>query len=153
MSGIGEIRIGMKEAEVKKLTGQAFTLKHFNTKGDESYNDTARLTWKGIDMDVVFQRSYSDEKKFFITVSEVRSSSPVLKTKSGIGIGDDKLKIITTYEGYLMHIAPEYEADLSTKSKTRSTVWLFGDSTGNVIIFYLTNNKITGFSVIVYEGC
>ena len=86
-------------------------------------------------------------------VYEVRSSSPQLKTKSGIGIGDDKLKIVSTYSDYLIHIMPEYENNYTVKSKTRSTVWLYGDESGKVIIFYLTNNKVTGFAVMYNEGC
>ena len=74
-----------------------------------------------------------------------------MKTRSGIGIGDDKYKIISTYEGYTIWIMPEYENNYTTKSKTKSSIWLHGDSR-NVIIFYLNNNKVTGMSVTYFEG-
>jgi hypothetical protein len=53
----------------------------------------------------------------------------------------------------MIQIMPEYEKDYTIKSKTRSTVWLYGDESGKVIIFYLTNNTVTGFSVMYNEGC
>ena len=153
MNGIGEIRIGMKKAALEKLLNKPLPLMHFGRKNDESYEDTAHVVYKGIDMDVFFQQEYGEDKKVSITVSGVRSSSPLLKTRSGITIGDDKIKVITTYESYTMNLVPEYETDGTTKSKTRSTIWLLSDQGSTAIMFHLTNNRITGFSVRANEGC
>jgi len=151
MAGIGDIKLGMKKAEFEKLLNQTFKLPHLTSKNDNSYQDTVHISYKGMEADVIFQKEYSDNDKYDIAIWEIKSNSPQLKTKSGIGIGDDKYKIIKVYEGYVIWIMPQYENNYTTKSKTKSSVWLHDDS-GNVIIFYLDNNKVTGMSVTYFEG-
>lgn len=152
MSGIAEIKVGMKISELEKLINQPIKLNRL-AKKDSYEMDTVTCTYNGLDATVVLQREEVNEKPE-VVVWEVRSSNAQLKTRSGIAIGDDKLKVISTYEGYTIYIMPEYEgADYSIKSKTRSTIWLHGDESGKVIIFYLTNNKITSMSVTYDEGC
>jgi hypothetical protein len=151
MGGIGDIKLGMKKADFEKLLNQKIQLPHLSAKDSDYYQDTVHISYKGTEADVMFQKEYNENDKYDIVVWEVRSSSPQLKTKSGIGIGDDKYKIISTYEGYVIWIMPEYENNYTVKSKTKSFIWLHGDS-GNVIIFYLDNNKVTGMSVTYEEG-
>ena len=152
MAGIGDIKLGMKKADLEKLINQTVNLPHLATKNEDYYQDTVHVNYKGLEADVIFQKEYSDENKFNIVVWEVRSNASQLKTKSGIGIGDDKIKIVTTYPDFTIWLMPEYEKDYTVKSKTKSTVWLHGDN-GGVIIFYLENGKITGMSVTYNEGC
>ncbi|HVG41447.1 MAG TPA: hypothetical protein VM888_07525 [Chitinophagaceae bacterium] len=151
MAGIGEIKVGMKKADLEKLIGTPIKLKNLLKK--ESDRDTVLCTYKDIPMQVVLDKNFTADNLSEIVVWEVKSSSPQLKTKSGIGMGEDKLKIITTYEGYIIFLMPEYENNYTVKSKTKSTVTLRGDESGNVIIFYLTNNKVTAISVTYEEGC
>jgi hypothetical protein len=150
MAGIGDIKLGMKKAEFEKLMNQSYKLPRLTSKNGDYYQDTIRINYKGLEADVIFQKEYSENNKGDIAVWEIKSNSPQLKTRSGIAIGDDKYKIIRTYEGYVIWIMPEYENDF-TKSKTKSSIWLHGD-TGNLIIFYLDNNKVTGMSVSYFEG-
>jgi hypothetical protein len=96
MNGIGDIKIGMKKADVEKLTGQSLKLVNLVKKEDEWSRDTINVTYKNIDYQIVLDKDYVNEKSQGYIVYEVRSSSPQLKTKSGIGIGDDKLKIVST---------------------------------------------------------
>jgi len=151
MNGIGDIKLGMKKAELEKLVNQTFKLPHLSSKNDDAYQDTVRINYKGMEANVMLQKEYSENDKYDIAVWEIKSSSPQLKTKSGIGIGDDKYKIVSMYEGYVIWIMPEYENNYSVKSKTKSSVWLHGDG-GNVIIFYLDKNKVTAMSVTYFEG-
>lgn len=153
MSGIAEIKVGMKKTELEKLLNQSIQLPKLSNK--ESYErDTVVCNFKGLDASIVFEKQGIDDKESDVVVWEVRSSHPQLKTRSGISIGDDKLKIISTYDGYTIYIMPEYEGkDYTVKSKTKSTIWLHGDESGKVIIFYLTNNKVTAMSVSFDEGC
>jgi hypothetical protein len=102
MTGIGDIRLGMKKAEFEKLMDQTFKLPHLTSKNDDYYQDTVHINYKGMEADVIFQKEYRENDKYDITVWEIRSNSPQLKTKSGISIGDDKYKIISTYEGYVI---------------------------------------------------
>lgn len=152
MSGIGDIKVGMKKAEFEKLTGQSLKLKRLLGK-DTWERDTFNITYKDVPMQVVLSKEFVDENKSEISVWEVRSSSQAIKTRSGIGIGDDKLKVISTYNDYTIYIMPEYENNYTVKSKTKSTIWLHGDESGKVIIFYLDGGKVTGMSVTFYEGC
>lgn len=151
MAGIGDIKLGMKKADFEKLLNESFSLPHLTAKNEDYYQDTVHINYKGIDADVIFQKQYSENNKYDIAVWEIKSNSPQLKTKSGIGIGDDKYKIISTYEGYTIWIMPEYENNYTVKSKTKSTIWLHGDN-GNVIVFDLDNNKVTAMRVTYFEG-
>lgn len=151
MNGIGDIKLGMKKTQVEKLVNQTFNLAHLSSKNSDAYQDTVHINYNGLDANVIFQKEYSENDKYDIAVWEIKSNNSQLKTKSGIGIGDDKFKIISTYEGYVIWIMPEYESNYSVKSKTKSSVWLHGDN-GNVIIFYLDKNKVTGMSVTYFEG-
>jgi hypothetical protein len=152
MNGIGDIKIGMKKAEVEKLTGQPVKFLKLLRKEDWD-RDTIHIVYKDITYQLVFDKDYITPNNNSFIVYEVISSSAQLKTKSGISIGDDKLKIVDTYKDYMIQIMPAYEKDYTTKSKTRSTLWLYGDESGKVIIFYLENGKVTGFSVMYNEGC
>ena len=153
MNGIGELKIGMKLPEVEKITGQKIKLVNLLRKDDSWQRDTIRLVHKGVSFNLVFDNDFHENSKGYI-VYEISSDSPQLKTRSGLGIGDEKLKIVSTYFDYLIHIVPEYEGEAQlVKSKTRSSVWLFGDTSETVIIFHLVNNKIASFSVMYNEGC
>jgi hypothetical protein len=152
MAGIGDIKLGMKKADFEKLVNQKFKLVHLATENSDYYQDTVHINYKGLEADVIFQKEYSENDKYNIVVWEVRSNSNLIKTRSGISMGDDKMKIINTYTDFTIWITPEYEKDYTVKSKTKSTIWLHGDS-GGIIIFYLDNGKVTGMSVSYYEGC
>ena len=115
--------------------------------------DSANCIYNGLSLSIVFEKQEASNKSELV-VWEVKSSHPQLKTRSGIGIGDDKLKIISTYDNYTIYIMPDYDdANFTIKSKTKSTIWLHGDESGKVIIFYMTNNKVTCMSVTYNEGC
>jgi hypothetical protein len=151
MNGIGDLKLNMKKADAEKVLGITLDLPHVSKKGDDYTLDTVLVKYKNSGVELFFERAYKDDKNFDIVIRELRSESAFLKTRSGIGIGDDKYKIISTYEGYMIYIIPEYEQDSQVKSKTKSSIWLHSDN-GNVIIFYLDSNKVTGMSVTYYEG-
>jgi hypothetical protein len=121
MAGIGDIKLGMKKAEFEKLMNQTYKWPNLTQKKTDYYQDTIPINYKGLEADVIFQKEYNENNREDIAVWEIRSSSDQLKTRSGIGIGDDKYKIISTYEGYTIWIMPEYENNYTTKSKTKSS--------------------------------
>lgn len=127
MTGIGNIKLGMKKADMEKLTGQPIRLGNL-LKEDWNF-DTVTAKINDADFTLVFERQYTDDKNYDISLREVGSSNTALKTKSGVGIGDDKYKIISTYEGYTIWIVPDYEKDYTVRSKTKTTIYLFGDNT------------------------
>ncbi|CAN5659045.1 hypothetical protein BH10BAC2_BH10BAC2_01540 [soil metagenome] len=145
MNGIGPFKLNMKKAEVEKVLGKEIKL-HNLLKEAWNY-DTLTYSYNDIPFTFVFDRQSIDDKNYDIILREVKSSSAALKTPSGITIGDDKIKIITTYEAYSIWIIPDYENDYTSRSKTRATIQIQGEETGNVIIFHMYMNKVESISV------
>ena len=155
LSGIGGIRLGMSIADVEKITGQKINSKL--SKSAEDYAmDTITINFKGAPIEIVFYNQYIDQQKSEVSVYSIACSSPLCKTKSGIAIGDDKIKVITIYDTYYMEIYP-YSEDVGNgqykPSKTRSTITIHGEEENGVIIFNLINKKVISFTVSVFEGC
>jgi len=153
MNGIGDLKIGMKKESVEKLLKRKITLPHLAADSN-AYNDTVSCNYKGVDCMVVFSKEMPEDTLNAIRVFEIRSSSPLLKTRSGISIGDDKIKIITAYDGYRINIMPDvdYSKTPPVKNKAKSTIWLFEDESDKIIEFYLDNNKVESMSVSIFEG-
>jgi hypothetical protein len=145
MNGIGPFKINMKKADVEKILGEEIKLQNL-LKEAWTY-DTLTYDFNSIPFSFVFDRQSSDDNKYDVILREVKSSATSLKTPSGITIGDDKIKIVNTYEAYTIWIIPDYENDYTSRSKTKTSVWIQGDDTGNVIIFHLYMNKVESISV------
>lgn len=151
LAGIGAIKLGMKKEALDKLVSAPVRLK--NLMIQEWSPDTVQVQLGGIDYHVVLSKSVEEQDKNAIIVYAVHSRSPVLKTRSGVGIGDDKLKIVSTYEDYMLHLAPEFDPVSGAKVKGKSTVMLYGDETPAMIVFEMEGGKVTGFWVAYAEGC
>jgi transposase len=148
--GIGALKIGLKKDEVEKLIGKKITLKNLLDK--DGYSDTIKAKYKAIDVQVYLEKQYKDDEKYDIVVSGVRTTSPLCKTASGVSIGSDKMNIISLYENYSLFVFPEYDDKTNTTSKTRSVINISGDDSGNALILYLTNKKVTAIEVTYSEG-
>ncbi len=154
LNGIGPFKINMKKTDVEKLLGYRISTPH-NSNKDSYTNDTVKVSYKEMEIALVFYQNYIAENKTELAIWSVESSSPLLKTKSGIAIGDDKIKAITTYDGYNMNISYEWSQGSNgeyKKSKNKSQIMLMGENSISVIYFKMTDNKITGFETAVYEG-
>ncbi|HQZ51679.1 MAG TPA: hypothetical protein PLF17_14200, partial [Chitinophagaceae bacterium] len=105
---------------------------------------------KGIDVEISLWK-----RQDYIAVDGISASSPLCKTKSGIGIGSNKLQIIAAYDGYHIDAKPlfEYEGDNKPKRiKTKSTVTVKEAEEGYAIIFNLVNNKVVSFDILpIYD--
>ena len=150
MNGIGNIKLGMKKAEVEKITGCNLQINNL-LKAEWSF-DTILCSMNDLVLSLVFDRQYTDDKQYGIILRGVSSNSPAVKTPSGITIGDDKYKIISVYEAYSVWIVPDYEDDNTKRSKTKASIYLHGDDTGNVIIFRMLNNRIESIGVTWAEA-
>lgn len=154
LNGIGPFKINMKKTDVEKLLGYKISTPH-NSNKDSYANDTVKIVYKEMAVSLVFYQNYIAENKTELALWSVESSSPLLKTRSGIAIGDDKIKLITTYDGYNMNITYEWNQGNNgeyKRSKNKSQVMLMGENSISVIYFKMTDNKITGFETAVYEG-
>ena len=141
-SGIGNIKLGMNINEVEKVIGQPVKLHKSLLVAD--FVDTVEIGFKNIDLTVIFMLTYNNEQSHKIVVNSIKSRSSIIKTKSGIGIGNDKCKIVSTYQGFEIKLYPEYENDNSI-SKIRSTIVLADGF--KLIIFSLINNRVDSMEV------
>jgi len=149
MNGIGPFKLNMKKAEVEKVLGKEVKLKNL-LKENWNY-DTLSYDYNNIPFTFVFERQSVDEKNYDIILREIKSNSTLLKTPSGITIGDDKIKIVNTYEAFTIWIVPDYENDYTSRSKTKATISIQSDD-GNTIQFHMNINKVESISVTWNEN-
>jgi hypothetical protein len=155
MEGLGALKLGMTQAQIEKLVNQKFVLdNHLDTIND-SYWDTAKIKYKGINVQLEFSRSYYAPNVFHMRLIGIRASSPLCKTASGIGIGSDQLKIIMAYPNNSIIIQPGYVSYFETeKGKGKSTISIKDDSmqgleasNAYMIRLYLLNKKVVSFEL------
>ncbi|MGH2552871.1 MAG: hypothetical protein ACRDEB_04100, partial [Chitinophagaceae bacterium] len=107
--GIGELKIGMTQAELEKLLGQKLMLKHANDTGD-IWSDTATAKYNEMDVTFYFERQYNEDKDIKIMeLYGIETSNPLCKTETGIGIGDNRATVLSAYEENPINMGPEYE--------------------------------------------
>src|SRR5947199_168234 len=152
LEGIEDIKLGMKKDELEKAINQTINLPQGIRKGNGMPLDTVHVNYDEIETEIVFIKQYTGANSYVYVIQEIISNSNLLKTKRGVCIGDDKMKIINAYENYTIWLVPGYMVDSYTvKSKTKSTIWVHGDTTDSALIFHLENNKVTGMTVCYYE--
>lgn len=149
--GIGPFKIGMSRAAIEKLLN--IKLKLPNSSNAKSYEmDTVMCTYKEMKLQLEFSREYyGNDTMQKQGLYSITSSYPLIKTKSGIGIGDDKLKIVKTYDQYRLVIVPVLGDD-NKQNANKSTVTLYDNESIKVLIFYLDNNIITAIGTTQYYG-
>lgn len=147
MGGIAGIKPGMTRPELEKALGVKLKLKRL-LKPDNYEWDTVQVKFNDMNLELVLMPNYYDETKKEILLRQVKCRDARIKTKSGVTIGDDKVKIVQTYPNMRILIVPGYE------DKTRGDVFLYDDESGRQIIFHLRNGIIESISVAVQdEGC
>jgi hypothetical protein len=151
LEGIGPIKLGMPLVELEKLLQTKVILKVINIDSVR-LTETINAKYKGINVAIDLIK-WQDET---IVVDGMSTSSPLCKTRSGIGIGSTKLQIIAAYEGYHIDASPVYTykegEDKAEKSKTESTITVKEDEEGYAIIFNLVNNKVVSFEILpIYD--
>jgi hypothetical protein len=127
--GIDQFKLGMSRAEMEKLLNKKFVFKHIGI--DERYTETMAATYKGIPYDLDLMGS--DQKS--VRLDGVSTTSPLFKTKEGIGIGTDQATIINTYEKQLLII-----------SKDQVTLVDIDDLDAS-IVFSMQNKKVVKITV------
>ncbi|MDZ4807314.1 MAG: hypothetical protein SGI96_03505 [Bacteroidota bacterium] len=156
MEGLGAIKLGMTQVELEKLLNQKLLLDNYlDTINDHNW-DTARLKYKGINVQLEFTRSYYAPNVFHMRLIGIRASSPLCKTATGIGIGSDRLKIIAGYDSYHVNIQPGYANYYQTEQgKGKSTLSILDDAASTLdywsdaytMVFYLLNKKVVSFEL------
>jgi hypothetical protein len=149
LDGIGSLKLGMSLTELENVLKTKVTLKVINVDSVR-LTETINTKYKGINVAIDLIK-WQDET---IVIDGISASSPLCKTKSGIGVGSTKLQIIAAYEGYHIDAKPvfDYDNDKLVKSKTMSAVTVKEDKEGYAIIFKLVNNKVVSFEILpIYD--
>jgi len=157
--GIGDLKIGMKKETVEKLLKHKVATPNLSVDSPAIYRDTVTCTYKGEDYTLVFAKQWQEadtDSANIIKLSQVSSRSLLLKTPSGIGIGDDLCKIVSTYKDDRLNISPvyDYTKEPWVRIKGKSEVWLTLSELelDKRMVFYMTDNKIEGMSVAFFES-
>lgn len=143
MEGLGAIKIGMSQAELEKLLGETVPLTNPTDTSTRSWQDTATIQYQQAAILLDFQRTYASEDSFYMRVIRLRTSSPLCKSRNGIGIGSGRQEIVDAFETEKIYMYPEFENDTSmVRSKILSTIKVRKDREGPEIVFFLKNKKV-----------
>jgi hypothetical protein len=99
--GIDEMVGYLPKADLEKLLNTKIVFKHIGI--DVQLTETIKATYKGAEFE--FDMAGSDAKN--ASLEGVHTTSPLYKTKEGIGVGSDQETIINTYEKQLLIISDE----------------------------------------------
>ncbi len=123
--GIGDLKTGITSSQLEKLI-------HSPIKKLNNSFDTIHCIYKGIDLDICLEQG---EFKIY-TVDDIICNNVKIKTSSGIGIGDDPLKIFNACKNLFFCQSPQTATAFSS-----ITIYKPGESWFQ-IIFSLRNNKV-----------
>ncbi len=151
-SRINDIRLNKTQEEIEKTIGQKLKL-----KSDEyDWLSYAEINHKGIQLKLGFVKLTTEEGTAEnYTLYEIRTSSPNIKTLSGIGVGSSLDELWNTYKkDFNLSVWFLWDDDIQDISKKKRMFELTGLEEYTVIRFYLDNDKITEIVVAVSEdGC
>jgi hypothetical protein len=149
---INDVRLSKTLDEIEKTLDQKLKL-----KSDEyDWMSYAEINHEGIQMRLGFVKQSNEEgtSENYI-LSEIRTSSPNIKTLSGIGVGSCLDDLWNTYKkDFNLSVWFLYDDDIQDISKKKRMFELTGMEEYTVIRFYLDNDKITEIVVAASEeGC
>ena len=151
--GIGDLKIGMTKSEVEKLLGQKFNLK--SATDSTVWQDTVLAKYKDLDVSLYFERQYNEENSYEMQLTGVSTSSPLCKTASGIGIGDEKSAIISAYDDNPIYMGPDYDMvndTTSVPSKIKYFINVKDDKWDKELVFRLVNKKVASLQASILMG-
>jgi hypothetical protein len=152
--GIGELKIGMLQADIEKLLKQSLVMKHAKDTG-EVWSDTATVTYNKMEITLYFQKSYVEEHADEMELFGLSTSSPLCKTSTGIGVGDDRAAILAAYEESPITMGPENIMLNDTTwgfSKTNFYINVSDEKWDRQLSFILVNKKVATIEAILQMG-
>ncbi len=152
--GIGELKIGMLKKDIEKLLQESLVMKHANDSG-EIWSDTAIIKYGEMEVELSFQKVYSEKPTDDMELYGLSTSSPLCRTADGLGVGDDKYAVLSAYENNPISMGPENIQINDTTwgfSKTNYNIYVSDDKYDKQITFLLTNNKVTRVEAILHMG-
>jgi hypothetical protein len=153
MDGIGGIKLNMSQEELEKLLNRKIPLTNLTDTVSGSWQDSATIKYKEVDLSLDFQRTYTANDSFHMTVIGIRTSSPLCKTKPGIGVGADKSAIIAAYEDHYMKIIPELDGT-NEPGKIRTSIIIHDEGVTRKLVFHMINKKVVKTETsIFFQDC
>lgn len=152
--GIGELKIGMTRTDLEKLLKETLAMKHAKDTG-EIWMDTATVQYAGMEVELYFQKMYSEEPTNEMELYGLSTKSPLCKTSTGIGIGDDRNAVLAAYEENPITMGPESVMVNDTTwalSKTNYSIHVSDDQWDKQISFHLVNKKIASIEASIQMG-
>jgi plasmid maintenance system killer protein len=149
LDGIGSVKTDMSQEELEKLLNKKVPLTNLTDTISGSWEDSARVQYKGADIKLSFVRSQTTTiDSFYLRITRMETSSPLCKTQNGIGIGASKQQIIDAFEDNLLIMAPDYaDTTYTTRSKTMYSIKVRENWEGREMIFYLKDKKVYAIEV------
>ncbi|HEV7781465.1 MAG TPA: hypothetical protein VGO58_09370 [Chitinophagaceae bacterium] len=152
--GIGELKIGMSDAELERLVNDRFKFRMV-VDSPGYWQDTIRTKYKDLDVSLYFERQYGNSDSTYMQLSGLETNSALCKTEYGVGIGDDRSAILEPYDDRAIYMGPEYEQTNDTTwapSKTKYSVNVKDDKWDREIIFHLVNKKVASLGAGIIMG-
>ena len=163
MEGMGDVKVDMTMEDLEKLLkrkflppGQpqprpldtaAFEARD-STRADAYFPDTINVRYKNVDYSIWLTREQQfDDSTYQTTVLQIISNSPLLKTTSGIRIGDDLQKIVSAYADSSQEITIGSRFDDPPANGKRPREVTIGGIVGPAITFFMANNKVESMRV------
>ncbi|MCL1943193.1 MAG: hypothetical protein FWF54_06570 [Candidatus Azobacteroides sp.] len=132
---IGPFKLGAKKAEIETIINKPIIL------NDDS---EVKITYKGSVYTLSFQVGEEED----LVLSSIKSSDTPLKTKSGVGIGSNKMQILGIYDKYSINIQNWYDDSNSGVPKDKvQGIALKDDDAGTYILFKTTDRIVTEITV------
>jgi len=144
----------MTTTDLEKLLKQSLVMNHANDTG-EIWVDTATVKYGEIDIDLYFQKMYSEEPANEMELYGLGTSSPLCKTETGLGVGDDRSAILAAYEDNPINMGPEsvmVNDTIWALSKTNYFIYISDDKWDKQLVFRLVNKKVASLEAIVAMG-
>ncbi|HSU28286.1 MAG TPA: hypothetical protein VLJ68_07890 [Chitinophagaceae bacterium] len=151
MEGIGPVKLEMSQEELEKLLNKKIPLTNPTDTVSGSWQDTATVKYKDIDLKIHFQRNYVKGDSFYMYVIGVETSSPLGKTSSGLSLGADRSTIIDTYENNLILIWPDYLQEDTSSDKKRYLIDVRDEKQNSrEISFSVVNKKVVSIKAGIH---
>ena len=154
LDGIGPVKTGMSQEELEKILGQKIPLTNPTDSSSGSWMDSAIIRYKDAELKLSFVRTYAYDKpdSFHMRLNDITSSSPLVKTAGGIGIGSTKKEIVEAFDQYRLYMAPEFVMPNDTtweRSKTLYTISVREGREGPQIVFHINLKDKKVYSIEV----
>ncbi len=152
--GIGDIKIGMLQSDIENLLKQSLVMKHAKDTG-EVWSDTATVTYNKMEITLYFQKSYVEEHADKMELFGLQTRSPLCRTPTGLGVGDDRDAVLAAYEDNPITMGPENIMLNDTTwgfSKTNYYINVSDEKWDRQLTFTLVNKKITAIEAVLQIG-